>query len=230
MHALFSTGLAIHRAPRVQLPISVVLLMQNILPSLSDPSLEYGVYLKGAWNPETATVVVSDEYHIPEQEVTASTIRFVEEPPGPEWNVVIHRHPPGCRKFSGVDKSSINEEFLASILFLPPWEFPDAVVNVPLAAGSKLQVEAAVSIASGDLPREVWEQVRGKIFERQIPVGPPAGLVRPSRPSAPVQMGRGFVRDISHGMRDSRDLADMGFIRKSSSSGGDSDYLEDFAH
>ena len=229
MNALFSTGLAIHHAPRVQLPISIVLLMQNILPCMPDSSLEYGVYLKGTWNPDTATVVVSDDYYIPEQEVTAATIRFVEEPPGPEWNVVIHRHPPGCRKFSGVDRSSINEEFLASILFLPPWEFPDAIVNVPLAAGSKLQVAATVSIASSNLPREVFDTVRTKISERRTPVGPPTSLARPSRPSAPVQMGKGFVREIPHGMRDSRDLADMGFVKKNSPRGGDADYLDDVA-
>ena len=194
MHALFSTGMAIHRAPRVVLPLNVVLLMQNILPSLPNSSLEYGIYLKGTWNAETASVLVSDEYYIPEQEVTAATIRFIEEPPGSEWNVVIHRHPPGCRKFSGVDKSSINEEFLASILFLPPWEFPDAVVNVPLSEGSKLQVEATVVLQGPAMDASLAGAVRTKIHEHRVaaPLPPPMGQSGPA-----VQMGRGLVRPLA---------------------------------
>ena len=141
----FSTGLAIHTAARVVVPTKIREKLLGILSHIPTPGLEYGVYLQGVWDPKTATVTIDpDKMYFPRQVVTNASITFDEEPPSPEWNVVAHRHPPGCRTFSATDKNSINEEFLASILFIPPRDFPDAVINIPLALGSKMQVRAQV--------------------------------------------------------------------------------------
>jgi hypothetical protein len=149
---LISTGLAIHHAATVIIPADVARTMLSIQPALPSPSLEYGVYLKGTWDAAAATVTIAPgEVYFPFQTTTSTSIQFTEPPPSPEWNVIMHRHPENYRQFSTVDRNSINEEFLASILFIPPWEFPSAVVNVPLVVGSKLQAPARVVVHGGIL-------------------------------------------------------------------------------
>jgi hypothetical protein len=142
---LLDTGLRFHTRARVHVQAAITWIMLAVRDQLPDPGLEYGLYLKGAWDPEECEVRVSPtDWIFPRQVTTATSIKFLEQPPDETWNVVIHRHPAGCRSFSGVDRESINKEFLASILYLPEWDYPQAVVNVPLAPGSKIQLEATV--------------------------------------------------------------------------------------
>jgi hypothetical protein len=140
-----STGLLIRESATIELPVSINRVMLGLLPLLPGQHMEYGLYLQGTWLPESLTVRVDPAaVYLPRQTVSVGSIHFTEDPPGPEWNVVIHRHPQGMRVFSGVDRDSINEEFLASILFIPPFDFPAAVVNVPIALGVKLQTKAVI--------------------------------------------------------------------------------------
>ena len=145
--------------------------MLGIAGTLPNPQLEYGLYLQGVWDPQEATVTVKpDQFYFPQQETTAVSIRFLEEPPGPEWNVVIHRHPQSCRTFSSTDRNSINEEFLASILYIPVWEFPEAVVNIPIAPGAKFQTKAKILI-DGDIveiPDWLRERVGGSLQQLKV--------------------------------------------------------------
>ena len=166
-------GLVIHQHVVIELPRSIAVTMLAAQSGLPNPSLEYGMYLRGVWDSENLRVRISgDEYYLPRQTVTAASIEFDEDPPGPEWNVVIHRHPPSCRKFSSTDNSSINREFLASLLFIPPWEFPDAIVNIPIALGTKLQVPAEVRVDSlvqpdAALMRSMHERVKERRYSPQ---------------------------------------------------------------
>jgi hypothetical protein len=143
---LLNTGLQIHKHGTIIISAELGKTMAGIASVIKRPNDEFGVYLKGTFNPVTCTVTVEDEYYFPRQQCTPGSIQFLEEPPSPSWNVVMHRHPNGCTKFSSVDVNSINEEFLASILYIPTWSFPDAVINVPLATGSKLQINAKVYV------------------------------------------------------------------------------------
>ncbi len=168
---LIGTGLKIHTAVKVIIPAEIGRVMLGIAGTLPNPQLEYGLYLQGEWDPQEATVTVKpDQFYFPQQETTAVSIRFLEEPPGPEWNVVIHRHPQSCRRFSSTDKNSINEEFLASILYIPVWEFPEAVVNIPIAPGAKFQTEAKILI-DGDIveiPDWLRERVGGSLQQLKV--------------------------------------------------------------
>jgi len=170
---LLDTGLQIFRQGRIELPAEIGRTMLSLLQFLPNPGLEYGVFLQGEWDPEKATVKVRpDKVYFPKQEVTAASISFLEEPPGLEWNVIMHRHPAGVRRFSATDVNSINEEFLASILFIPTWEFPDAIINVPLAPGAKLQIPAAVEVQG--LMFEVPDEMRRAVRERLTVLRPAA--------------------------------------------------------
>ena len=212
--SLVNTGLSIHRQPKIVFPAELGRTMLSIVDLLPDAGLEYGLYLKGEWRPEQAAVVVDPAaYYFPAQQVSGASIQFLEEPPGPEWNVVIHRHPSGCRRFSSTDQNSINEEFLASLLFIPAWDFPDAVVNVPLAPGSKLQVRAEVEVAGNlfDVPEELRRSVREKLqpLRMERPDTPALdaalrgglagemGRLRREEIGVPQQLGRGTATPVS---------------------------------
>jgi hypothetical protein len=169
---LISTGLQLHSKAFVVMPQDICRTMAAALSAIPDPSLEYGMYLKGDWDPKTCTVIVRPgEFYVPEQVVSGASIQFTEEPPGPEWNVVIHRHPPGVNRFSSTDENSINEEFLASVLFMPPWGFPDAVVNIPLAPGSKFQTRAVVNPEGTllDMPEELTAKIKANVKRYTAP-------------------------------------------------------------
>ena len=188
---LINTGLSIHTHATIVMPADIARVMVGIVGLLPDPNLEFGLYLKGRWDPTTATVEVAPgEYVFPGQEVTPASIRFTEEPPGPEWNVVIHRHPYGYRTFSGTDRASINEEFLASILFIPAWDFPEAVINIPIAPGSKFQVKAKVEVNGGlvDAPDQLRRAVAEKLSRMKLSL--------PERGDGPVPSGRGTIEAI----------------------------------
>lgn len=185
---LVTTGMKIHRGATIVLPADIGRTMVGIAGILPNPQLEFGLYLQGDWDPATATVRVRPEqFYFPQQKVTAVSIQFLEEPPGPEWNVVIHRHPSGVRTFSSTDKNSINEEFLASILFIPMWDFPDAVVNIPIAAGSKFQTSANVKVEGGliDVPDWLVERVHQNIEQLKV-----------VQASGPQKAGRGTIEAL----------------------------------
>ena len=191
---LMNTGLRIHRTIDIVLPVSIAQVMLGIAEHLKK-SLEFGLYLKGQWDQQNGAVIIEDDqYYFPQQETTSTSIRFLEEPPGPEWNVVIHRHPQGCRSFSGTDRNSINEEFLASILFIPPGDFPQAIVNIPLAPGIKFQVEAKVELDEPAI--ELPEEIRDSLVTHLHEPAQEIQLLSPAR--APVQVfGRVVQRPSS---------------------------------
>jgi hypothetical protein len=150
--ALISTGLRIAREGTITLPVGLAKTMYNIYHTTNSKVKgdEFGLYMKGEWDEQEATVHVADDlFYMPYQTVSPGFIRFDEEPPDPSWNVVIHRHPPGVERFSSVDKESINQEFLASMLYVPEWHFPDAIINVPVSESLKIQIPAKVRVIGG---------------------------------------------------------------------------------
>lgn len=89
--------------------------IEDLIVSLaSELSTEFALYARASI--AGTQVLLGEEYYIPEQEVTMSTVEF-KEPPG-EFNAVIHRHPEGCRGFSGIDVEHINSNFFLSLLYV----------------------------------------------------------------------------------------------------------------
>lgn len=205
---LIDTGLRLQRHIDINVPIDIARFMLAALEHLPNPGLEFGAYLQGELNlPELRLDVVPDKIYVPRQVTSRSHIQFDEDPPGPEWNVVIHRHPDGVRAFSRTDEASINEEFLASILFIPPSDFPAAVVNVPVGDGVRLQVGGNVRLAGGAIDSRAIEQIRASVTQYSVP----AGAATPS--------GEGFVRRLDP--VDAQDLInEMGFSRAGGRDGG----------
>jgi len=182
---LIQTGLQIRTEACILLPADLGLTMLSIQHLIPSAGLEYGLYLKGRWVPERLTVEVEPgQFYFPKQIASSAHITFEEDPPGPEWNVVFHRHPTGVRGFSGTDRESVNKEFLASLLFIPPWDFPAAVVNVPIARGSKLQVQAAIDVTT-PVAAGLAETVKAK-FSAYKPPAPPKTQITGSKLAPPL--------------------------------------------
>ena len=94
-------------------------------------SNEFGGYVKWHWNEGK---VIIDDFQIPQQVVGGATVDF-RSPADPEYTGVFHKHPTGCKNFSGVDDTYINANHDLSILF-EGGNFITGIVNIPLPDGS----------------------------------------------------------------------------------------------
>ena len=91
-------------------------------------SNEFGGYVKWHWQSDGSIKV--DDIMIPKQVVGGATVDF-RSPANPEYTGVFHKHPNGCRSFSGTDDNYINANNDLSILF-EGGNFITGIVNIPL--------------------------------------------------------------------------------------------------
>lgn len=145
-------GLRHHRqAPKVVIPMRLMELMNFVYHTQTSMGNEYGLFLNCDFDEKTFTYKVNleREIMIPKQKVTPGHIDFLEIPEKERFNTVIHRHPAGVRGFSGTDDEFINKDFEVSILFLPPMDFPTAIVNIPLKGSTTnfVQLKAEIVFA-----------------------------------------------------------------------------------
>ena len=122
-----------------RIPQEILITMRTIeqlMVSGGMSSLEFGVYLKGKLGSDAVLVLEPDTY-VPKQKVSHATIDFEEDSP-PGFNGVIHRHPNGCRGFSGTDFSYINKNFDFSLLYVDN-DILLGIINVPYN-GARLQL------------------------------------------------------------------------------------------
>lgn len=100
---------------RVVVHKAVLEAMDNLFESHSH--VEYGLYLKGYFDPDQNIYYVDKDIYVPAQNVTSSTIEFTEGRPSLDFTTAIHKHPEGVYGFSGTDETSINVNFECSLLY-----------------------------------------------------------------------------------------------------------------
>lgn len=103
-----------------RIPHDVVIRMRSIEKLMAQNAMasqEFGMYLKGSITDE-GILNVGLDYYVPKQKVTGASIDFEESIPDNSYNGVIHRHPCGCKSFSGTDYSYINKNFEFSLLYV----------------------------------------------------------------------------------------------------------------
>ena len=76
------------------------------------------------------TITLSDEYYIPKQKVSTSSIDYLPDPEASLFNTVIHRHPNGLNNFSATDKNYINQNFQLSLLYTKEDGFVNGIYNL----------------------------------------------------------------------------------------------------
>lgn len=101
------------------IPDKIVIFMRTIEKLMSShgmEKMEFGAFLKGTFSNGILNVDGNSHY-IPKQKVSFASVDFEEDPPTSDFNGVIHRHPTGCKSFSGVDDVHINRNFEFSLLY-----------------------------------------------------------------------------------------------------------------
>lgn len=76
------------------------------------------------------TITLSDEYYIPKQKVSTSSIDYLPDSEASLFNTVIHRHPNGLNNFSATDKNYINQNFQLSLLYTKEDGFVNGIYNL----------------------------------------------------------------------------------------------------
>ena len=103
----------------VKVPISF--LPKLILMSKQVGSNEFGVFLKSEITFKDNIVlakILPNRFVIPKQKVTPVACTPLDFKP--KWcNTFLHRHPAGCKSFSGTDREHLNQEFEVSVLYIP---------------------------------------------------------------------------------------------------------------
>lgn len=90
----------------------------NVMKALNKKfqRLEYSIFCKVDYNSNEHQFEVDEKYYIPKQKVSYASVNYLEDAPE-GYNLVIHKHPSGCRSFSGTDDSYINQNFDYSLLW-----------------------------------------------------------------------------------------------------------------
>jgi len=152
-------------------PQHVLTLMRSIEAKMSPSRLEFGAFLKGELR--DGCLWIEKDFMVVKQKVTGVTIDFLEDP-ADGFNGVIHRHPGGCKRFSGTDDSSINQNYDFSLLYVDN-AISYGVINLNLLDGTRLQVELKVNIMY-PITDDVSEMLEN-ITEEEIETVPPRKML-----------------------------------------------------
>jgi len=149
---------------KCQVPQRIEIFMRSVERIMSMQglgSMEFGVFLKGKF--ENGKLIVSGEHtFIPKQKVSGATIDFEEDPPEPTWNGVIHRHPNGCKGFSGTDSMHINRNFEFSLLYESN-DIIKGIINVKagdIRIQLPLEIEVAYPVFNIENPETITEKIQ----------------------------------------------------------------------
>jgi len=162
---IWDSGLKIVKNPIVRIPLQLQLVCNTIQKRVNHK--EFSVLARGRWTSEGFEV--SEDYVIPEQEVTSSSVDYLEPLENYKkqgYNVVIHSHPWGYRTgtdFSSSDEETINTHFDCSILF-DGEKFCKAVLSIQVNNSIKLQINAKIEIVYPEItiPQEELAKIKEK--------------------------------------------------------------------
>jgi len=130
---------------KVKIPFELVLICKKISEKVKNN--EFSILVK-AYENDDGDIVLTDDYVIPKQTVTHSSVDYDEELikyKRQGYNVIIHKHPNGMRSFSLNDEEYINSNFDISLLFCDN-EFVLCNVNIKIKDDVKLRVSAEIEI------------------------------------------------------------------------------------
>jgi len=166
---VWDSGLKVVKEVKVRIPLKILLVCREIQKHVGHK--EFSILARGEWT--TEGFEVSEEYIVPEQEVTSSSVDYKEDLgqyKAQGFNVVIHSHPwGGNTDFSHTDEETINTHFDCSILFNGS-EFVKAVISIQINTNIKLQIPAKIEISypTISIPAEQIQKIKEKKIE--IPI------------------------------------------------------------
>jgi len=123
---------------------------------------EYGLFLSADIDKDNLTATIAPEvWEMPKQKVTSATIAFEEYATDKEiYNAACHRHPTGCRSFSGTDWEYVNKDFDVSFIFIDGGEMPDGVITLKIGEDSFVHIPADVKCAENVTSAEFMQRLK----------------------------------------------------------------------
>ncbi len=132
---------------KIKIPLKLLLICNKIQEQIGN--YEFSLLCKGNFD-ENGDFILSDDYKIVKQRVSASQIEYnqehITELKQQGYNTVIHSHHElGLEDFSVTDDEYINKNFLCSILFVNK-KFAKAIMNICIKDNLKLRVNCEIEI------------------------------------------------------------------------------------
>ncbi len=122
------------------LPLKIESVLRGL--SLKYRDVEFSIFAKTYFDSKNNFYISDpDDIFIPKQTVSRAHIKYEED--NLEYNTVFHKHPDGCKRFSGTDKNYINSNFKFSILWVDD-NFSEAIVNLKLEDGVFVEIPLSV--------------------------------------------------------------------------------------
>ena len=135
---VLDTGLQIITDVIVNIPESILKVCDSFQKRLNRNEFS----IVGKTSLSDGEFVLSEEYYVPRQKVSPTSVVFREDIPS-EWNTVIHSHPFKSRNFSQTDIESINCNFPFSYLY-SCGEFTHGTLSLRMPEyGATIQVDVA---------------------------------------------------------------------------------------
>jgi len=140
----------------------------NVMKALDNKfsNSEFSIFGIIDYNKLEGQFELDSKYYIPKQKVSGASVNYEEDAPE-GFNMVIHKHPRGCRSFSSTDDTYINQNFDYSLL----WEggkFVSGQVRINTDFG-KVKISLDVLEESDELMVIPQDQL-GKITENRYVV------------------------------------------------------------
>ena len=137
----------------LNVPFKLVQMLKDISDLDNFKSNEYAVCYRVKKEGLVYTIE-DDSFYIPTQSVTPGHVRIETSQMSKEeqgvldtCNGVVHKHPRGVRSFSTTDDLDLNKLFEVSLLFLPPYDLPTAIINISIN-GETLQLVPEINVIS----------------------------------------------------------------------------------
>lgn len=108
---------------------------------------EFSIYIHGEFD-TNGNFVVGEKFYIPKQNVGSASVDYLEDP-DPYYNGCLHKHPDGCKSFSGTDDKYINSNFEFSLLYVCK-NISKGIINLKYHSTYRLQTELNVVIDDED--------------------------------------------------------------------------------
>lgn len=156
----WESGIKILESVKVIIPLKLLLICNQIADRLTGEEFSILVNL----NEKDNTIRLSEEFYIPQQVVSSTSIDYIPE--DYNFNTVIHRHPDGLNSFSSTDKNFINQNFKLSVLYTRRDGFVGGVYNLKHSESIiKLPIEIVVDTGLEQIDISKINTVRDSFFK-----------------------------------------------------------------
>jgi len=156
----WESGIKILESVKVTIPLKLLLICNQIAERLNGEEFSILVNLTEKDN----TIKLSEEFYIPQQVVSATSIDYIPE--DYNFNTVIHRHPDGLNNFSLTDKNFINQNFKLSVLYTRRDGFVGGVYNLKHSESIiQLPIEIVVDTGLEQIDISKINTVRDSFFK-----------------------------------------------------------------